>query len=221
MSSITSDRLADATSDRRTLDHPFYKAWAAGALTTEDLREYSKQYWRQVEAFPGYLQNVGSRLVSDRARSIVASNLSDEILGDHQGLWLDFANALGASETEVRSSNANERTDTCVRAFETATSKADAAFALGMLWGYESQTPEVAQTKVEGLRRFYGIDGEGVTYFELHGELDVAHADELMEAIRAEVDGDRVDEVAAGARAGAEAIWTLLDGVCEARGISC
>ncbi|MEA2433786.1 MAG: pyrroloquinoline-quinone synthase [Actinomycetota bacterium] len=221
MTSIKPDRLVAATSDRRLLDHPFYKAWAAGTLTVEDLREYSKQYWRQVEAFPGYLQKVGSRISDDRARGIIASNLGDEIDGDHQGLWLDFAKALGTAESEVRASSANPHTESCVKAFDDACANSDVGFALGMLWGYESQTPEVAQTKVEGLRGHYGIDGDGVTYFELHGELDVEHADELVEAINREVGVDAAETVAAGARAGAEAIWGLLDGVCETRGISC
>jgi pyrroloquinoline-quinone synthase len=221
MSTITIDSLENATSDRRLLDHSFYKAWAAGSLTIDDLRAYSKQYWRQVEAFPGYLESVGSRLQSEKARGIVAANLSDELDGDHPGLWLDFARALGAAETEVRDSAANAHTESCVSAFGDACRDSEPAFALGMLWGYESQTPEVARTKVQGLRDHYGIDGDGVTYFELHGELDVEHASELVEAIREEAGEGAAEIVAAGARAGAEAIWRLLDGVCEERGIAC
>ncbi len=34
------------------LRHPFYKAWAAGELTREDLQEYAREYYHHVEAFP-------------------------------------------------------------------------------------------------------------------------------------------------------------------------
>jgi pyrroloquinoline quinone (PQQ) biosynthesis protein C len=36
------------------LCHPFYKAWAAGELTREDLQEYGKDYYHHVAAFPTY-----------------------------------------------------------------------------------------------------------------------------------------------------------------------
>ena len=50
--------LDEATADKRLLEHPFYQAWAAGTLTQDDLAFYSTQYWRQVEAFPGYLESL-------------------------------------------------------------------------------------------------------------------------------------------------------------------
>ena len=87
-----------------------------------------------------------------------------------------------------------------------------------MLYGYESQTPEVATTKVEGLRSFYGLSGAATEYFELHGELDVEHSTELAAAIdKVASDEAGLAEAEAGARAGAEAIWMLLDGVERVR----
>ena len=38
------------------LCHPFYKAWSAGELTREDLREYAQNYFHHVNEFPEYLQ---------------------------------------------------------------------------------------------------------------------------------------------------------------------
>ena len=52
----------------RILEHPFYKAWAAGTLTLEDLSHYSAQYWRQVESFPAYLDHLAERLPDGLAR---------------------------------------------------------------------------------------------------------------------------------------------------------
>jgi len=44
------------------LCHPFYKAWADGQLTRDDLREYAQDYYHHVEAFPTYLAELGIRL---------------------------------------------------------------------------------------------------------------------------------------------------------------
>lgn len=214
-------RLDAATEDKRLLDHPFYKAWTAGTLSTEDLNFYSKQYFRQVEAFPTYLRTLAGKLDGD-AKEIVERNLRDEVEDDHAGLWLRFAQAVGADDVEVSASVPEPETTACVREFSTKISESSAAFGLGMLYGYESQTPAVAETKVSGLRNNYGIDGEGVKYFELHGELDVEHTAELTEALAQVVtDEDSLAEATAGAAAGASAIYGLLDGVARVRNIDC
>ena len=212
-------RLDEATTGRRLLDHPFYKAWADGALSTDDLASYSTQYWRQVETFPRYLEAVADRMpAGSAARATVEANLADEIDGDHAELWRAFAKALGRSPSDLDSAGIEPETRACVDAFSEGTSERSVAYGLGMLYGYESQTPEVATTKIEGLRSFYGLSGAATEYFELHGELDVEHSTELAAAID-EVASDEAGlaEAEAGARAGAEAIWMLLDGVERVR----
>lgn len=213
--------LDRATADRRVLEHPFYKAWAAGTLTREDLSFYSTQYWCQVEAFPGYLEALSDRLPEGTARASVEANLADERDDDHPGLWLRFAEALGASRDAVRSSVAEPETASCVSSFQDAVHGRSIPFVMGMLYGYESQTPEVAETKIAGLREHYGVDGPAIEYFELHGELDKHHAAEMAQAIDSlATDESSREEAQAGARAGAEAIWGLLDGVARARSIT-
>lgn len=213
-------RLDRATEDRRLLDHPFYKAWAAGELTTEDLGFYSTQYWRQVESFPRYLTTLADRLPGGPAAEIVRENLSDEVDGDHQGMWLSFADGVGVSAPEVRSSGSEPETNDCVERFTNGTATRSPLFALGMIYGYESQTPDVARTKVEGLRDHYGVTGPAAEYFELHAELDVEHSADLAGALAGMVsDETELAEAEAGAKAGAEAVWTLLDGVARARSI--
>lgn len=213
-------RMDDATAATRLLDHPFYKAWAAGTLSKEDLRFYSTQYWRQVEAFPGYLSALAERLPAGTAKDTILANHSDEVDGDHAGLWIAFAEGMGAPEAEVKSSSVEPETQACVANFQAGTESASEAFALGMLYGYESQTPAVAETKVAGLRSHYGVEGPALEYFELHGEMDVEHTRELADALATvAVDEDSQAQAVAGAQAGAEAIWGLLDGVARVRGI--
>lgn len=211
-------RLDEVVSRRKLLEHPFYEAWAAGTLTTEDLNFYSRQYWRQVESFPRYLECLSDRLPDGIAKETVLENLADERDDDHPGLWLRFAAALGSSAQEVYATAPEDETQTCVKTFELTCGEAPLPFALGMLYAYESQTPDVAKTKVAGLREHYGIDGDAVTYFELHGELDVEHSAGLIDAI-AEVTETEEDlaQAEAGAATGAGAIWGLLDGVARVR----
>jgi pyrroloquinoline quinone (PQQ) biosynthesis protein C len=213
-------RLDRATAGDRLLDHPFYRAWAEGALTTEDLRFYSAQYFNQVEAFPGYLEALAGRLPQSGARTSVLENLADERDGDHRGLWLRFAEAVGADGETVAATPAEDETLACIAAFESGAREQSPLFALGMIYGYESQTPDVCETKVRGLRDLYGVAGPGLEYFRLHGELDVEHTHELARAIE-ELASSEADlrEAEAGALAGARAIRGLLDGVARVRGI--
>lgn len=214
-------RLDRATSGDRVLDHPFYVAWAEGRLTRADLQTYSAQYYRQVEAFPGYLEALAERLPDSAAQRSVLANLADERDGDHPGLWIRFAEAVGATRAELARTLPEPETAACVRAFDSAARERSPMFALGMIYGYESQTPEVCETKISGLRNLYGVDGEGLDYFELHGELDVEHAGELAAAIE-ELGGGEEDlkEAEAGATEGARAIRALLDGVARVRQIA-
>ncbi len=145
-------RLDHSTAEDRLLDHRFYRAWADGSLTADDLGFYSTQYWNQVEAFPGYLETLAGRLPESQARRSVLENLSDERDGDHAGLWLRFAEAVGADPDTVTSTPAEEETLACIAAFEAAVRDRSPLFALGMIYGYESQTPDVCETKISGLK---------------------------------------------------------------------
>ncbi len=88
------------------LCHPFYKAWSAGQLTRDDLREYAQDYYHHVEAFPSYLAALGMRLEEGELRRAVLANMCDEKGVDgrpgrdavpHSELWLDFAEGMGSS----------------------------------------------------------------------------------------------------------------------------
>src|ERR1700753_3075140 len=86
------------------LCHPFYKAWTAGELTREDLREYAQDYYHHVNSFPTYLAELAVRLEESGLRNAFLANMADE-KGlanhtdhdrDHAEMWLDFAEGMGA-----------------------------------------------------------------------------------------------------------------------------
>src|SRR5438034_10993236 len=69
------------------LCHPFYKAWAAGELTQEDLREYARDYYHHVAAFPTYLAEFGIRLNDGELRRAVLAKLSvDKVCEYYDGV---------------------------------------------------------------------------------------------------------------------------------------
>ena len=60
------------------LCHPFYKAWSAGELSRDDLREYAQDYYHQVTAFPTYLAELGVRLYVSERRAPARPTLAPE-----------------------------------------------------------------------------------------------------------------------------------------------
>src|SRR5207237_142156 len=60
------------------LSHPFYKAWSAGELSRDDLREYACQYYHHVAAFPAYLAQFAVRLEDGALRQAVMASMAGE-----------------------------------------------------------------------------------------------------------------------------------------------
>ena len=60
------------------LCHPFYKAWSAGELSRDDLREYARDYYHHVSAFTTCLAELSMRLEESELRRAVLANLADE-----------------------------------------------------------------------------------------------------------------------------------------------
>src|SRR5246127_4161442 len=89
------------------LCHPFYKAWAAGELSREDLREYGRGYYSHVEAFPTYLDEFATRVSDSSLRRAVLANRNEETGEDgsrpHSDLWLDFVEGMGGNRQDTTS----------------------------------------------------------------------------------------------------------------------
>src|SRR2546427_8232083 len=106
MYSIIADVLATLDKriqERHLLTHPFYQAWSAGTLSLPALQEYSKQYYRHVEAFPTYVSAVHANCPLLPIRQRLLENLIEEERGadNHPELCLRFAEALGVQRDEV------------------------------------------------------------------------------------------------------------------------
>src|SRR5437016_14422596 len=75
-------RLDECIHKYDLLCHPFYKAWSAGELTRNDLREYAEAYYHHVAAFPTYLAELGVRPKEEELRRAVLPTITDETGGE-------------------------------------------------------------------------------------------------------------------------------------------
>ena len=87
------------------------------------------------------------------------------------------------------------------------------AEAVAALYAYEAQVPEIAATKIDGLRRFYGINRpEALAYFTIHEEADKAHREAWRGWLEEHAEGSD-EEIVATAQEALNALWGALDAV--------
>jgi pyrroloquinoline-quinone synthase len=199
------------------LCHPFYKAWSAGELTREDLRNYGQNYFHHVNAFPEYLREFASRLPHGGTRRAVLANYEDE-MGSHGSrphaeLWLDFVEGMGGER--ARSVNPVAEIDELVQRFHSTAVEGEPEEALAIFYAYESQVPRVAAEKARGLRGMYGADEKTCEYFNLHTTADVYHSRVWKQQLTNCVAGSAAaaERALNAAENGAKTLWNALDGI--------
>jgi pyrroloquinoline-quinone synthase len=208
------------------LCHPFYKAWSAGQLTRNDLREYAQDYYHHVESFPSYLAALGMRLDEGELRRAVLANMCDEKGVDgrpgrdsvpHSDLWLDFAEGMGSSRNLEWHTPVPEIRQ-LIRHFHQVASEGTPEDALAAFYTYESQVPRIAKEKERGLREMYGADDKTCGYFSLHATADVYHSNVWRKQLEKRIaeHPESADAALNAAENAARMLWKALDGI-EAR----
>jgi pyrroloquinoline-quinone synthase len=205
------------------LCHPFYQAWSAGALTREDLREYARDYYHHVEAFPIYLAELGIRLDESELRQAVLANMAEEKgmadgFGDastpHSEMWLDFAEGMGARR-DMRGHSPVPEVKELTSFFHQVASEGTPEEALAAFYAYESQVPRVAKEKARGLREMYGADERVTAYFTLHTTADIYHSQVWRQQLgkRLKSNPQTAEQALVAAENAAKALWHALDGI--------
>jgi pyrroloquinoline-quinone synthase len=221
----TSAAIDAAVEARSMLAHPFYQAWEDGSLTRDALREYAKQYFHHVEAFPRAVSAVHANCPDAKGRRLLAENLAEEEgLGagkdDHAALWLGFAEGMGVDRREVRDAELNAETVHLIETFRRL-SRRSYASGIAALYAYESQLPAIAKTKIQGLVERYDVTApSALKFFEVHEIADIEHADvcrELLDALPAE---QRAEAHAAACDL-ADALRLFLTGMQRQTGMAC
>ena len=196
------------------LNHPFYKSWNEGKLTREIIKDYAEQYYQHVKAFPRYISATHSLCEDIEKRKILLENLNDEENrdADHPKLWKNFAIAMGAESEKIEEVKAEQFTKDLIDNFF-KNGRSTYAEGLASLYTYERQIPEIADTKIKGLKKFYGVNSkEGLEFFETHKKADVYHRVECEKLL----DGLSKEEQSAAEKAAlstAKYLWNFLSGI--------
>ena len=198
------------------LNHPFYKSWNEGKLTREIIKDYAEQYYQHVKAFPRYISATHSLCEDIEKRKILLENLNDEENrdADHPKLWKNFALAMGADAEKIEEVKADQFTQDMIDNFF-KNGRSTYAEGLASLYTYERQIPEIAETKIQGLKKHYGVNSkEGLEFFVAHKEADVYHraeCEKLLDSLSKEEQS--VAEKAALSTA--KYLWNFLSGIAS------
>ena len=196
------------------LNHPFYKSWNEGKLTREIIKDYAEQYYQHVKAFPRYISETHSIGEDIEKRKILLENLQDEENpnADHPKLWKNFAIAMGADADKIEDVKREWFTNDMIENFFHQARKSYAE-GLASLYTYERQIPEIAETKIKGLKNFYGVNSkEGLEFFEAHKAADVIHRKECEKLLDALTEEEKVKAEKASVLT-ARYLWNFLSGM--------
>ena len=196
------------------LNHPFYKSWNEGKLNREIIKDYAEQYYQHVKAFPRYISATHSLCDDIEKRKILLENLNDEENrdADHPKLWKNFAIAMGADAEKIEEVKAEQYTSDLIDNFFKY-GRSSYAEGLASLYTYERQVPEVADTKIKGLKQHYGVNSkEGLEFFETHKKADVYHRVEC-EKLLDRLSKDEQEKAEKAALSTAKYLWNFLSGV--------
>ena len=197
------------------LKHPFYEIfWNDGKLTREIIKDYAEQYYQHVKAFPRYISATHSICDDIEKRKILLENLQDEENsdGDHPKLWKNFAKAMGADVNKIDNITPDWFTRDMIDNFFTQ-ARSSYAEGLASLYTYERQIPEIADTKIQGLKKFYGVSSkEGLEFFEAHKSADVVHRAEC-EKLLDSLSKEEQEKAEKASLLTARYLWNFLSGM--------
>lgn len=175
----------------KLLEHPFYQAWTMGEVTPEQLSAYHKSYTEFIEEVPKYWTKIAEAFGQTEA----AQHIIDEETA-HIDLWTKWQGKL----PEV---NSFPRMKNVLSSFANMTPSE----LLGAVHAFEIQQPGVAQTKKDGLLKWYGFNEGETIYFDEH----IAEEDHIQFGTMLANNFANKEEFARGFDKGAELVYNGLD----------
>lgn len=203
-------RIHSEIEKRSLLKHSFYKMWSEGKLTIDHLQGYSKEYFQLVKIVPNFVESIAE--ATGNPNDIIINNAREE--AEHVELWVRFATALGVSRSDLISYGGSEKTNEAVAKLM---GLAGLAFeeAVAAMYAYEMELPKISRSKIDGLKKLYGMNSEDATkYFEIHEEADVRHAQVWKEILQT-IPSERHEAAINAAIKSLQAQNMLLDSVQE------
>lgn len=218
------DRLDVQIQSKHLLKHEFYQAWSAGSLSIDCLREYAKEYYQHVKAFPTYLSAIHCRTDNVSTRRILLQNLIEEEAGspNHPELWKNFALALGVTEEELISHKSSIEIENLISTFRNICGQRTIAEGISALYAYESQIPEICISKIDGLQKYYDMQNpKDWEYFTVHIAADKEHAAQERQLLKSYVTEDNHELIDSALNRILDLLWNFLSSMCSRYNIAC
>ena len=193
----------------RTLkQHPTIDAIERGQLTKAQLRHWATQLYIGNKGHnANILGLIYAKCDNFQARKAIVENLNEEELGrqsgvmrSHMELYLEFGEALGIPRDQLQHARMSPDATAMVHwMYWLADSKPWYTTLAGISLGSELHNPDAYVRVIDGLKRQYGLDDDGIRFFSVHVEVDKEHGDSSAFSIFS-----AIPESAA-----AEALWAV------------
>jgi pyrroloquinoline-quinone synthase len=218
MSTNFIQEIENILSEKSLLKHPFYKMWSEGKLSLEALKGYAAEYYTLEAAFPELLLKTRKYSPDKEDDKVLMENYAEETAKgkSHVDLWLDFSESLGLKRAEVKNSKPLASTNMALKNIESLIEK-DYLSGIGALLSYEANLQETSATKIEGLKKYYGLASEKSTaFFSVHGILDIKHSNDWKDVLSKNAKTEKQQkEVKQAVEKSMNALWSFLDGIHE------
>lgn len=194
------------------LKHPFYKMWSNGELSLNQLQGYSLEYFQLVKVVPEMVNNIKLKMQGSKLKSTIEESHKEE--SSHIDPWIRFATSLGVQKQDLLNYVCGENTKNAISALVELTEDSIDEGICAM-YAYELDLPNISRSKIEGLHEFYNIiHSDSTSYFEIHQEADVRHA-EIWRSMIKNISAHKHDICFSAASKSLDAQHLLLDAVYE------
>ncbi len=210
MKNLLIERIDYEIEKHSLLKHVFYQMWSEGKLTINHLQGYSKEYFQLVKVVPKFVENIFNVIADPSLKRAVGQNLKEE--SEHIEPWIMFSTAMGVQRNDLTSYKGENETNMAVSSLSQLTERS-LEEAVAAMYAYEKELPKISKSKIDGLKKFYGVQSnEATKYLEIHEEVDLRHS-EVWKNILKTIPEDKQEYALNAAISSLEAQNKLLDSV--------
>jgi pyrroloquinoline-quinone synthase len=210
MKNLLIERIDYEIEKHSLLKHVFYQMWSEGKLTINNLQGYSKEYFQLVKVVPKFVENIFNAIADPSLKRAVGQNLKEE--SEHIEPWIMFSTAMGVQRNDLTSYKGENETNMAVSTLSQLTERS-LEEAVAAMYAYEKELPKISRSKIDGLKKFYGVQSNDATkYLEIHEEVDLRHS-EVWKNILKTIPEEKQERALNAAISSLEAQNKLLDSV--------
>jgi pyrroloquinoline-quinone synthase len=210
MKNLLIERIDYEIEKQSLLKHVFYQMWSEGKLTINHLQGYSKEYFQLVKVVPKFVENIFNAIADPSLKRAVGQNLKEE--SEHIEPWIMFSTAMGVQRNDLTSYKGENETNMAVSTLSQLTERS-LEEAVAAMYAYEKELPKISRSKIDGLKKFYGVQSnEATKYLEIHEEVDLRHS-EVWKNILKTIPEEKQERALNAAISSLEAQNKLLDSV--------